>query len=41
MQGEPDARELAAALKQAYPEVDVEHCYGGQQSSEYVLSLER
>jgi DAK2 domain fusion protein YloV len=41
MQQESDARAVAATLRAAYAGAEVEHYYGGQQSSEYVLSLER
>ncbi|MBC5809735.1 MAG: DAK2 domain-containing protein [Candidatus Eremiobacteraeota bacterium] len=40
-QKERDARQITAGLRSAFPEADVEYYYGGQRSSEYVISLER
>jgi DAK2 domain fusion protein YloV len=36
-----DAEEVAEALRTAYPKTAVEVYYGGQQSSDYVISIER
>jgi DAK2 domain fusion protein YloV len=41
IQNERDARALAATLEAACPAADVEYYYGGQHSSEYVISLDR
>ena len=41
IQKERDARALAATLEAACPAADVEYYYGGQHSSEYVISLDR
>jgi len=41
VQKERDARQITAGLRSAFPEADVEYYYGGQRSSEYVVSFER
>jgi uncharacterized protein len=40
-QKERDARAVAATLASAFPAADVEYYYGGQRTSEYVMSRER